>query len=74
MSEVDATGMEELYPGVCSEGIMYPHAHFPETGVTYWRGYYSVSFNSKGYPRTSTSERAEVDTRVFLLCRYVPLI
>ena len=31
MSEVTATGMQQLYPGVCSECILYPHAHFPDT-------------------------------------------
>ena len=28
MSEVNATGMTSSYPGVCSEGRLYPHAHF----------------------------------------------
>lgn len=28
MWKVTATGMGHLYPGVCEEGILYPHAHF----------------------------------------------
>ena len=56
MSEVNATGMVNLYPGVCSEGIMYPHAHFPGDIMTYWRGSYSVSFNSKGNLRASIAD------------------
>ena len=27
MSEVAATGMEQLYPGVCSEGMLYSLMH-----------------------------------------------
>lgn len=62
-------GMAQLYPGVCSEGILYPHTRYPRRLVSlYSVGINSVSFNSKGFPRTSASGRAEVDTRVFSFC------
>ncbi len=39
MSEVAATGIEQLYPGVCSEGyIIFPHAHLYGDTCRYRRG------------------------------------
>ena len=52
-SEVSATGMLLLYPEVCYEVRMYPHAHFYGYLLIYLRGLHSVSFIYKGFPRTS---------------------
>ena len=56
MSEVTATGMHELYPGVCAEGILYPHAHFSGYVLYTGVGRHSTSFTITGFPTPRFSE------------------
>ena len=65
MSEVAATGMLYLYPGVCTEGMFYPHAHFLDTCDTYMRGQTLYSFTTMGFPTASINGRVEVEACVF---------
>ena len=65
MPEVDATGMLRTYSGVCERVYSILMHTCPNSLLTYWRGYHSVSFTVKGNLRASISERAEVETHVF---------
>ena len=69
MSEVNATGMLQLYPGVCSEGIFYPHAHFSRIHADTRAD--TLLANSLGHRRAPIGWRAEVEAHSFC---YVQLI
>ena len=51
MSEVAATGMEQLYPGVCSEGYCIPSYTLIGDMCKYRRGQTLYSSLIGGFPR-----------------------
>ena len=62
------TGMEQLYPGVCSEGSNILTHTFPGDKCIYIGvGINSVLFNYKGESQDLNLGRAEVDTHVFCM-------
>ena len=62
------TGMEQLYPGVCSEGSNILTHTFPGDKCIYIGvGINSVLFNYKGKSQGLNLGRAEVDTHVFCM-------
>ena len=66
MLEVNATGMQQLYPGVCSEGL-HPHAHF--SGYMRYTGVGSHSTSSHTRVFLGPQERASrVGGLRFLFC------
>ena len=52
MSEVNATGMQQLCPGVC-RGLTKPSRTLFRERVRYWRGQTLYKFTITGFPRTS---------------------
>ena len=68
MSDVIATGMLTMYPGVCSEDYPYPQAHFPDTSVhTAWAD--TLSFTDKGFLGPQGAGGRSGSLR-FLLCSF----
>lgn len=68
MSEVNAYGYgKTISRGVQRGYIISSCTLFPEICATYWRGYCSALFISKGFPRTYTTDKQKwIPT--FLLC------
>ncbi len=65
MSEVIATGMLSMYPGVCSEDYLYPHAHYPDTSVhTAWAD--TLSFTDTGFLGPQTKGGRDGGLRFFV--------
>ena len=66
MSEVNATGMTHSYPGVCSEGRLYPHAHFSrKIRAKYRRRQTLFSLTCKGNSQGLERRREEMEAYVF---------
>ena len=53
MSEVNAVGMQQWYPGVWIRAYYILKAHFPEVRATYRRRQSLYKFTHKGFSRTS---------------------
>ena len=66
-SEVAVTGMLSLYPRVCSEGILYPHAHFSGGTCIYQRRQTLYTSITKGLRGSQTRTSRDGCPR-FLFC------